>query len=294
MTHNPNSAGGRSPPLFISHGSPMTALEPREAGHFMQALGRQLDAQFGRPRAIVSVSAHSLAAPPSLWTGSRHPAIYDFGGFDPQLRRLRYETAGAAALADEVLDLAQQAGLQVHIQAHGGLDHGAWIPLRFIYPDADVPVLPLAFDPRARPAQQFELGQMLAPLAEQGVLIFCSGSITHNLGLVFGTGGPAPTIDAAELPACAAFRHWLQTRSAALDWPALLDYRAQAPFGREMHPSDEHFLPWYIAAGAGGASHPPQRIHASLTFASLAMDAYAFGPQAAPLATALRPPNAPL
>lgn len=284
MTQHKRSAGGRFPPLFISHGSPMTALEPREAGRFMQDLGRNLDAHFGRPRAVLSISAHSLAATPTLWTASQHQAIYDFGGFDPRLRSLRYDVAGAPDLADEVLQLALQAGVAMQSRLQGGLDHGAWTPLRYIYPDVDVPVLPLAFNPHASPAQQLALGQALSPLADQGVLIIGSGSLTHNLGLVFGANGPPPAIDAAELPASAAFRSWLLERSTARDWPALLDYRAQAPFAAAMHPSDEHFLPWFIAAGAAGLADAPQRIHASLTFGSLAMDAYAFGPEAGRLA----------
>ncbi|MEJ6005770.1 class III extradiol ring-cleavage dioxygenase [Paucibacter sp. AS339] len=275
------------PPLFISHGSPMTALEPREAGSFMQALGRSLDQGFGRPRAIVSISAHCLASQPTLWSGSQHRAIYDFGGFDPLLRSLRYDAAGAPGLASEVLALASQAGQTIQSRSQGGLDHGAWTPLRYLYPHADVPVLPLAFAPLASPAEQFALGALLAPLAATGVLIIASGSITHNLGLVFGAGGPRPAIDAPEIAASAAFRNWLLARSAALDWPALLDYRRQAPYAESMHPTDEHLLPWFIAAGAGGSNDAPQRIHASLTFGALGMDAYAFGPQAQSLARTL-------
>lgn len=278
------------PPLFISHGSPMTALEPREAGAFMQALGRQMDAQFGRPRAVLMISAHTAAHQPVLLAGVRHQAIYDFGGFDPQLRTLRYDAPGAPALAAEVQLLAKSAGIALQSLDRSGLDHGAWTPLRFIYPAADVPVLPLAFVPEQSPAEQFALGEMLAPLAADGVLIIGSGSITHNLGLVFGAGRMA-AVDAAELPASQAFRDWLISRSAARDWAALLDYRRQAPHGAAMHPTDEHLLPWFVAAGAGGRAHAPQRIHVSLTYGSLAMDAYAFGPHAQPLATALAEPT---
>lgn len=274
------------PPLFISHGSPMTALEPREAGVFMAALGRTLDRDFGRPRAVLIVSAHSLARAPVLLAGERHHAVYDFGGFDPQLQTLRYDAAGAPALAAEIQALAARAGVAVETLDQGSLDHGAWVPLRYLYPDADVPVLPLAFVPSQSPAQQFALGALLRPLTDDGVLVVGSGSLTHNLRLVFGGGRP-PTIDAPEIEASAAFRDWFVARSAARDWPALLDYRAQAPHAALMHPSDEHLLPWFVAAGAGGTDHAPRRIHASLTFGSLAMDAYAFGPQAAALQNAL-------
>jgi len=261
----------------------MTALEPREAGAFMHHLGRRLDAEFGRPRAVLMVSAHSTARMPVLLAGTRHEAIYDFGGFDPRLNTLRYDAAGAPALAAQVQALADSANVAMHSVDQGGLDHGAWTPLRYLYPEVDVPVLPMAFVPSQSPAQQFALGELLAPLAADGVLIIGSGSITHNLRLVFG-GGQPPAIDEPEIAASKAFRDWLVQRSAARDWDALLDYRARAPHGVDMHPTDEHLLPWFVAAGAGGREAAPLRLHASLTFGSLGMDAYAFGPQAARLA----------
>lgn len=270
------------PTLFISHGSPMTALEPREAGAFMQALGPAIDARFGRPRAIVAASAHSTAREPVLLAGARHQAVYDFGGFSPELYTLRYDAPGAPALAEEVQGLLADSGIQAHSLPRGGLDHGIWTPLRYMYPEADVPVLPLAFVPGQSPAQQFALGEALASLSRRGVLVMGTGSITHNLSMVFA-GRQPPAIDAAEIPESKAFRDWVEARSRERDWAALLDYRRQAPLAALMHPTDEHWLPWYVAAGAGGREHGPQRIHASLTFGCLGMDAYAFGPEASRL-----------
>jgi 4,5-DOPA dioxygenase extradiol len=269
----------RLPSIFVSHGSPMTALEPGAAGAFMQALGARIDAQFGRPKAILAVSAHTAARAPVLLAGTHHEAIYDFGGFDPALYTLRYDAPGAPDLARRVADLMSAAGLPVHLTPEGGLDHGNWTPLRYMYPDADVPVLPLAFVPTQRPAQQFALGESLAPLADEGVLVLASGSITHNLRRVFEHGLRGP-VDRPEIAESAAFRHWMLARSAARDWEALFDYRARAPHAADMHPTDEHLLPWYIAAGAGGREHAPLRLHDSVTYGSLGMDAYAFGAQA--------------
>ena len=118
---------------------------------------------------------------------------------------------------------------------------------------ADVPVLPLAFVPAQTPAQQFALGEALAPLADEGVLVLASGSITHNLRRVFSSGMRGP-VDAKEIPESAAFRHWMAERSAARDWDALFAYRERGPHALDMHPTDEHLLPWYVAAGAGGTS----------------------------------------
>lgn len=274
------------PSIFVSHGSPMIALEPGAAGAFMQRLGPAIDAAFGRPKAIVSVSAHTAARAPVLLAGTQHEAVYDFGNFDPKLFTLRYDAPGAPALAARAAGLLGDAGIAVQTLDQGGLDHGAWTALRYIYPDADIPVLPLAFVPMQTPAQQFALGEALAPLREEGVLVLGSGSITHNLRRVFA-GGMRGAVEQPEAPDSAAFRAWFADRSAAVDWPALLDYRQQAPHAVEMHPTDEHLLPWYVAAGAGGRSPAPARLHDSVTYGLLGMDAYAFGAQARALQEAL-------
>jgi len=277
------------PPIFLSHGSPMTALEPGDTGPFWQRLGPALAAAGGgRPRAILAVSAHSLAREPVLLAAARHETVHDFSGFPEPLYRLRYDAPGAPDLAPRVAGLLRGAGLPVHQVDQGGLDHGIWAPLRFIWPAADIPVLPLAFPPDWSPARLFALGQALAPLAAEGVLVYGSGSLTHNLRLVFSAG--RPPLDAPEMPECAAFRSWFAKHGAAADWPALLDYRRQAPHAVLMHPTDEHLLPFYVAAGAAAAagSPPPvaRRLFDGLTYGCLGMDAYAFGPGAAALAAA--------
>lgn len=263
----------------------MIALEPREAGRFMQALGADIVARWGRPRAVIVASAHSLTREPVLLAAAHHEAVYDFGGFDPKLSTLRYDAPGAPELASRVQALLRAAGIPVHVADEGGLDHGIWTAMRYLFPDADIPLLPLAWPPNWTPAQLFALGRALAPLAAEGVLIVGSGSITHNLGRVFA-GGRMPAVDQPVTPESLAFRDWFAKRSAATDWPALFDYRRQAPHAVLMHPTDEHLLPWFVAAGAGGDNTPGQRIHASFTHGDLGMDAYAFGPAAATLAEA--------
>jgi 4,5-DOPA dioxygenase extradiol len=271
-------------PIFISHGSPMTALEPREAGAFMQRLGPAIEAAFGRPKAVLAVSAHTLARAPVLLAAPRHEAVYDFGGFDDRLYTLRYDAPGAPALATQVEALLGQAGIDVHRAEQGGLDHGIWTPLRYMWPAADVPVLPLAFVPSWSPRQLFDFGAALVPLAAMGVLVMGSGSITHNLQRVFAGG--LRDVERVATPESTAFRDWFSQRAAAADWDALLDYRRQAPHAVLMHPTDEHLLPLYVAAGAAGPV-PGLRLHASLTYGELGMDAYAFGAQAAALQQAL-------
>ena len=276
------------PPVFVSHGSPMIALEPGAAGAFIGRLGPAIDAAFGRPKAILAVSAHTAARAPVLLAAKRHEAVYDFGDFDPKLFTLRYDAAGAPELALQVAALLAQAKIGVRTVSDGGLDHGIWTALRYLYPNADIPVLPLAFVPSQSPAEQFALGAALAPLAAQGVLVLGTGSITHNLRRALA-GGLRGNPDQPEIPESAAFREWMRARSAALDWDALFDYRQRAPHGIDMHPTDEHLLPWYVAAGAGGRADAPLRLHDSVTLGSLGMDAYAFGPNAAALAHQLEP-----
>ena len=270
------------PSIFVSHGSPMIALNPGAAGAFMQRLGQELTRTCGKPRAVLVVSAHSTGRRPALLAGPQHHAIYDYGGFDTRLNQLRYEAPGSPALAAQVADLLTQASLPHHVLPQSGLDHGAWTALRYLFPEADIPVLPLAFVPSQSPAQQFALGEALQPLRDDGVLVLASGGITHNLRRVFGTD-VMPAEEAPEIVESAEFRHWMLARSAARDWDALFNYRALAPHAVDMHPTDEHLLPWFVAAGAGGRDSAPLRLHTSVSMGCLGMDAYAFGASAGDL-----------
>jgi 4,5-DOPA dioxygenase extradiol len=274
------------PSIFVSHGSPMIALQPGAAGAFLSRLGPAIDKTFGRPGAIVVVSAHTSAREPVLLAASQHEAVYDFGNFDPKLFTLRYDAPGAPNLAPRVAGLLQAAGVPVHVLDQGGLDHGIWTALRYVYPEADIAVLPLAFVRTQSPAQQFALGEALKPLRDEHVLVLGTGSITHNLQRIFANG-LIPPDDMPEEPESAAFRSWMAERSRERDWDALFDYRRRAPHAADMHPTDEHLLPWYVAAGAGGREAAPQRLHESVTSGSLGMDVYAFGGQAERLAAAL-------
>ncbi len=219
------------------------------------------------------LSAHTLAREPVALAAARHAAVYDFGNFDERLFSLRYDAPGAPELA---------ARLPAQRVDQGGLDHGIWTALMYLYPQADVPVLPLAWSPRESPAALFAFGQSLAALADDGVLIVGTGSITHNLRRVFERG--LHDSGQAEIAESKAFRTWMRDTSAARDWDALFDYRRLAPHAVDMHPSDEHLLPWYIAAGAGGRDAAPQRLHESVTHGVLGMDTYAFGASAEKLA----------
>lgn len=257
----------RLPSLYISHGSPMTALKPGKVGERLAALAAALP----RPRAIVMASAHWLAPQPTVSTAVQPQTIHDFGGFPPALYQLQYPAPGAPTLAAEVAQLLTGAGLEPVLDPQRGLDHGAWVPLRFLYPQADVPVLQVSIQPRLGPHHQFALGQALAPLREQGVLLIGSGSITHNLHdwRNYQEGKDAPYVR--------PFIEWVEQRLRQDDRDALLDYRRQAPFAVQAHPTDEHLLPLHFAMGAAGqGALGAQRIDAGIEMGMLAMDIYRF------------------
>ncbi len=260
----------RFPALFVSHGSPMIAITPNPAHHFLRDLGPRL----GRPRAILIATAHWATATPGLGTAARPETIHDFGGFPPALYALRYPAPGAPEVARRAGTLLRAAGLAVAEDAARGLDHGSWIPALLMYPDADIPIAQISIQPEADPAHHYRIGEALRPLRDEGVLILGSGSFTHNLRAAFGLmrgGGAADT----ELPATAPFLAWIGEKVAAGDIPALLAYREQAPRAAENHPTDEHFLPFFTALGAATPGALGERWHHSTDY-GLAMDAYAF------------------
>ena len=271
------------PTLYLSHGSPMIAIEDSPAARFLDRLGPVIERTFGRPRAALVVSPHSSTRQPFVLAGARHEAIHDFGGFPAALYEQRYDVAGDPALARQASRLLTEAGIAAPAVEADGLDHGIWTVMKRAWPGAEVPVVPLTLVPTASPAQQWAVGAALAPLAAEGVLVIGSGAMTHNLHRFFGlrgqTEGTAPDV--------AAFQGWVRDRAAARDWPALFDYRRQAPEAAQQHPTDEHWLPFYVAAGAGGDT-AGVRIHDSVDAGVLAMDGYAFGPQAERLNQALQ------
>lgn len=256
------------PSLYISHGSPMTAIQPGLVRERLATLAAALP----RPQAIVIATAHWLSAQPQVG-GAAHPqTVHDFFGFPPALYDIRYPAPGAPALAARVLELMKQAGLDATLDPQHGLDHGAWVPLRLLYPEADIPVVPISIQHAQGPAHHLAVGRALAPLREEGVLVIGSGSITHNLGdLRMGYGAER------EAPYVKPFIGWMEARLAAGDVAALLDYRRQAPFAQRAHPTDEHLLPLFVALGAAGSALHAERIDAGIDHGILAMDIYRFG-----------------
>jgi 4,5-DOPA dioxygenase extradiol len=254
-------------PLFLSHGSPMLYLTDTPAHRFLAALGREMAA----PRAIVVASAHWETPAPMVGAAPRPGTIHDFGGFPDALHRARYPAPGDPGVAGEVADALAAAGIAAAIDPGRGLDHGIWVPFAIALPGAEVPIVPLAVQPGRDARHHLALGRALAPLARSGVLVVGSGAVTHNL---FATRGQA--VDAAPPAWVDGFRDWIAAAAAAGDVERLCDWREAAPAATVNHPTPEHFLPFFVALGAAGEGASGRRIHASVEYGVIGMDAYAF------------------
>lgn len=252
-------AARQFPSLFVSHGSPMLAVDVTQPAHgFLRNLGDTLP----RPESILVISAHWETAA-SRVTGAMHlDTIHDFYGFPAPLYELRYPAPGSHDLAKEVAHLL---GPAAGVDLVRGLDHGAWVPLLLMYPQHDIPVLQLSLQTSLGPAHHLKIGEALNPLREQGVLIIGSGGTTHNLREYFHPAGDQQPYE--------DFAAWLHEVLTHRDRDALLDYRRRAPQAARNHPTEEHFLPLFVALGAGGSQ--VKRLHHSFD-RTLCMDAYIF------------------
>jgi len=262
------------PSLFISHGSPDTAIADTQAAQWLKNLANDLP----RPRAIVVASAHfEVAGGVAVSADPAPETIHDFGGFAPELYALHYPAPGEPQLARRIAADFQAAGFNSRALDSRGFDHGVWVPLKLIYPDADIPVVSVSVDPVQGPEHHFRLGQALAGLGAEGVLVIGSGSFTHNLGEAFKALRSGQR--ELDVPAWVAeFTDWMGDKLAANDVEALIDYRNAAPFAARNHPTDEHLLPLYVAMGAAGAGARASLIHDSAEFGVLAMSMWRFDP----------------
>ena len=259
----------RSPALFISHGSPMFALEPGLLGPNLARLGRSFD----DVRAIVMVSPHWQTHGVQVTIASTLETIHDFGGFPAPLYQLQYPATGAPELAEDVVRLLADAGFAVAANDHRGLDHGAWVPLRHLRPQGDIPVLQVSMPHDLDAAGALRLGRALASLRDRGVLVIGSGSLTHNL-YEFRQHISDPEY-------AQAFADWVQDAVARRDVEALVDYRRRAPHAERAHPTEEHFLPLLVALGASHDDDASALIEGGMTYGTLSMDSFGWGLPAA-------------
>lgn len=255
------------PALFVSHGAPLFALEAGQTGLALRSWAKSLPAEPAL-RGIVILSPHWMSRTPAVMSTAQPQTLHDFGGFPVALYALQYPAPGSPMLAKEVLRLLQAAGIDAVSDGQRPLDHGAWVPLMHLFPDANVPVVQVALPGGWGPAEVYAMGVALQGLRECGVLLVGSGSMTHNLGEFRGG-------EQAVAPYVTEFSRWIEVMIQQGDTAALLHYRELAPHAMRAHPSDDHFLPLFFALGAAGANARPTYLSREVMYGMLAMDTFA-------------------
>jgi len=236
-----NKPAARMPVIFAAHGAPVLlddAVWMAELDSWASAMPR--------PTSILMVSAHWEQRPTTLGATRTVPLVYDFYGFPERYYRTEYPAPGAPELAARVRELLRAKGIAVADDPERGLDHGAYVPLVAMYPGADVPVLQVSM-PALDPGELFDLGRALAPLRDEGVLVFGSGFLTHNMAYAFRPGIPAWALD---------FDAWAADALSRFDVDALKDFQNRAPAARTALPTWEHYAPVLVAAGAVADEQP--------------------------------------
>ena len=256
----------RLPSLFVSHGSPMMALEDSPTARFLDQLGASLP----RPRAVLVASAHFMAVSPTVTATPTPETIHDFGGFPKALYEVQYPVDGAPEYAGEVFRHLADAGFEPRLDNRMGIDHGTWVPMRRMYPQADIPVVALSVNPIQTAGWHYRLGRALAPLREQGVLVIGSGGYSHNLRELDWQQADSPMY-----PWVQAFTEALSGKLLAGDIGGALDWQS-LPEAKRNHPTTEHLYPLFVALGAGGAGARATQLHHAVQMGGMAMDAFAF------------------
>lgn len=253
-------------PIFVSHGSPTLLFDDVPARDFLRGLARSMR----RPKAIVVASAHWETQAPEVNAVAVNETIHDFGGFAEILYQQVYPVPGDPSLAARIAGLLAKAGLPTTLDTARGLDHGAWVPLMLVWPEAEIPVLQVSLQTHLGPAHHLKLGEALAPLAGEDVLVIGSGSFTHDLRSVSWR-------EPNEEPEWVSdFAAWVNAALAEGRVDDLVNYRTRAPHAADNHPTEEHFLPLFVALGVAGAAASVERLHTSTTFSVLRMDAFEF------------------
>lgn len=253
------------PSLFVSHGAPTFARDPGTLGPRLTALGRALP----RPAAVVVVSPHWTAAEPRVTASPAPATLHDFGGFDEALYEITYPAPGDPDLARRIVGILRAAGWGAEADPERGRDHGAWVPLLHLYPEADVPVVQVAMPARLDGGSAYALGRALAGLAADNALIVGSGSLTHNLREALGGGGNAGYVS--------EFTAWVREVVASGDHDRLRRTLEAAPHAARAHPTPDHFWPLLVAAGAAPSPEPVTVLEGGITYGVLAMTGYVFG-----------------
>ncbi|WP_445115382.1 dioxygenase family protein [Acinetobacter sp. WZC-1] len=251
------------PGLYISHGSPMLALDPEQIGPALNRLSLNLP----RPQAIVVMSAHWESNAMEVSTAIRPETWHDFRGFPQPLYEIRYPAPGNPELAEEILRLLANAHIPAHANSTHPRDHGVWVPLLHMYPDAAIPVIEISLPVHMDAHGIYKVGQTLAPLRDKQILLIGSGSITHNLRELSWNDQQADTPEWAS-----TFKSHVISKLTHGDYEAILDWK-NIPHVQHNHPTPEHLSPLFFSMGTG---HRFSIVHSSFSMSTLGMDIYRF------------------
>jgi 4,5-DOPA dioxygenase extradiol len=258
------------PSFFIAHGAPLLAIEDNEYTQFLNELGQSLP----KPRAIVLFSAHWESSTQQVSDVDEFETIYDFGGFPEALYRIKYPAKGSKEISKEIEELFTKLDIPFDVDTKRGLDHGAWVVLRMLYPNADIPVISMSVNPNLTPEEQYKIGKSLAGLREKDVLIIGSGGTVHNLRALKMAG------DTGEIDQWAIeFEDWLAQHVNNWDVESLFSYDSLAPNANLAVPpyGNEHFVPIFYAMGAADKEKTAKLIHRSFRYGNLSHSVWQFG-----------------
>lgn len=256
------------PSFFIAHGAPLLALENNEYTQFLNQLGQNLP----RPKAIILFSAHWESSMQKVSEVETYDTIYDFGGFDSALYQIKYPAKGNQQLSQEIKVLFKENGIPFEVESKRGLDHGAWVVLRLLYPKADIPVISMSVNPKLNPEEQYKIGKSLSALRAKDVLIIASGGTVHNLRAVKWADNE---VDQWALE----FDNWLATHLYNWDLDSLFKYDSLAPYAEYAVPpyGNEHFIPIFYALGAADDNQKAKLLHRSFRYGNLSHSVWQFG-----------------
>ncbi|AZU61127.1 dioxygenase family protein [Neobacillus mesonae] len=257
------------PSLFIAHGSPLLAIEDNEYTQFLMQLGKTMP----RPKAVVLFSAHWESRAQKVSNVDQYSTIYDFGGFDEALYQIQYPAHGDEQISKEIEGLFTKSGVPFEIETQRGLDHGAWVVLRLLYPNAEIPVISMSVNSSLTPEEQYKIGKALSSLRAKDILIIGSGGTVHNLRAL-------KWIDNGEADQWALeFDDWLAHHLQKWDLPSLFKYDSLAPNAEYAVPryGSEHFIPIFYAMGASDDNRKAALIHRSFRYGNLSHSVWQFG-----------------
>lgn len=257
------------PSLFIAHGSPTLAVENNDYTHFLKELGQNLP----RPKAIVVFSAHWESKIQQVGNVDQYSTIYDFGGFDEALYKIQYPAHGNRKLAEEIEGLLTKSGVSFETDEQRGLDHGAWVVLRLLYPNADIPVISMSVNSKLTPEEQYKIGKALSALRAEDILIIASGGTVHNLRAL-------KWFDNGQVDSWAVeFDDWVKENLESWNLPSLFKYDSLAPNAQLAVPpyGAEHFIPIFYAMGAADDDQKATLLHRSYLYGNLSHSVWQFG-----------------